>query len=87
MASSDVFATGSIKNSASEMGATKFYSGQQVGAGTATVIFTDDYEQTPISSWWSIELNRNSLVTTIVYHSVSNRTWTMEPEACIVNNY
>jgi hypothetical protein len=42
--------------------------------------------------WWTIGLNRSTLVTTITYHDADIvdsgvMSWTMLPSQCVVNNY
>jgi len=87
MSSGDVFASGAIRDNSLQIGATSFYSSQQVGAIAAPVIFTNDYETAHIGYYWRISLNRVDLVTTIKYSKSSETTWTMTPDKCTVNDY
>ena len=91
MASGDVFAYAATQNNTQQIGASVYYSGQQNGAATAAVTFTDDYEATPVASWWHITLDRDTLVVTADYNNVDlpggKNTWTMTPDKCVVNTY
>lgn len=91
MASGDVWAKGSIYNGAFEVGASTFYAGGQVGAGTAAVLFQADVAGTSNGGYWLMSLDRTTVVTTIVYTdnevSDGSDSWTMQPSACVVNTY
>lgn len=91
MASGDVFAEGSIADGNIEISGSKFYSSQQNGALTAAVLFNDDFVAPYNGGYWSIKLDRGTLVTTIVYSDVDavggGSVWTMDPTACVANKY
>lgn len=67
--SGDVHAYGAVVGSVQQIGAPSYYSGQQVGAELGSVIFVDDYETTPESAWWHIELNRTTKTGTATYNN------------------
>jgi hypothetical protein len=87
LASGDVYAYAATSNSLQQIGASVFYSVKQVGANSAAVIFTDDYEKPSVASWWEVSLNRDTLITTVKYHSSTTTTWTMTSDKCIKNSY
>jgi hypothetical protein len=91
MSSGDVFAYGSIKGVALEVGASTYYSAAQAGADLAAVFFASDNAGSANGGWWAIELNRDTGVTDIAYHDADVAagllTWTMLPAACVVNTY
>ncbi len=91
MKSGDVFASGSVRDGNIEISGTRFFSSQQNGATTASVLFNDDFVAPYNGGFWSIELNRTNLVTTINYIDSDaiggGSTWTMDPVACVKNEY
>lgn len=91
MKSGDVFVSGSIRDVVSEIGATKFFSAQQNGATNAEIFFTNDFATPANGGYWSLKLDRQSLVTTITYFDVDvsggGAVWTMAASACVANKY
>lgn len=89
--SGDIYASAAIYGAAFQIGDSVFYSKDQVGAATATVIFTYDPDQTANGGFWSISLDRTSLVTTAVLQDPDapsgQETWSMNPNKCVVNRY
>ena len=90
-ANGNVFASGNIANSATQSSQSNIYAPTQNGYVTAPVLLTFDTYNPPDSGWWAISLNRTSLVVTIEYNDgdmlPAKRTWTMNPDKCVVNNY
>ena len=65
---------------------------QQNGYVNAQVVLTLDEDGTPDFGWFTLSLNRTSLVTKIDYRASGNTTtvlqsWTMQPSACVHNFY
>jgi hypothetical protein len=87
----DVFAAAAIKGTAFDIGGSSYYGAAQVGAQTAAVIFTADVLGTANAGWWSVQLNRSTLVTALTYTdsdaSGGSDSWTMLPAACVVNSF
>jgi hypothetical protein len=90
-ANGNIFATAAIRDRASEVSYSSLYSPSQVGAATAEVLLVDDLLGSANSGYWSLSLNRSTLVTTIVYNDVDaqggTQTWTMDPSKCVANTY
>ncbi len=91
LTSGDVFAHGAVMNNLIEIGGTSFYAKDQLGAASAGVLFEFDVSGLPDAGFWSIALDRSTLVTVIDYMDYDlvgvRRTWTMTPEACVLNSY
>ena len=90
--SGDLFVTGSIKDAAKQSSTTAFYTPQQNGYVNAQITLTLDEDGTPDFGWFTLSLNRTSLVTKIDYRASGNtttvlQTWTMQPSACVHNFY
>ena len=89
--SGDVLATGSIRNNSAEISKTEFYAATQVGAATAEVLLEYDLLGTANAGYWSIKLDRTTLVTTITNFDADaaggQNAWTMTPDKCVVNTY
>jgi hypothetical protein len=67
------------------------FSPSQVGYQNAPVIFTFDVYGTATSGYWTLSLNRTTLVTSAVYKdaelATGSMTWTMTPDKCVLNAY
>lgn len=89
MTSGDVFVVGSINDDYSQASQAKFYSSQQVGAVTAAILITNDQLGAATGGFFTLELNRDTLVTRITYKDAetSDLTWTMQPSDCVANEY
>lgn len=89
--SGDVFASGAISAADARIGNSQFYSAAQNGATTAQVLFTDDLLGTANAGYWSISLNRTTLVTTVVNTDADatngSNTWTLTADKCVANSY
>lgn len=90
--SGDLFVTGSIDSPAIQSSATAFYAPEQNGYATAQVIVGYDVDGTADGGWFTLTLDRSTLVTTIAYRekgstSTPDSTWTMQPSACVRNVY
>jgi hypothetical protein len=89
-ADGNVFATGSVAGASFGTSGSAFYAPTQVGYLTAEVQFVLDVKNND-GGWWTIQLDRSTLVTVIVYHDVEidggTLTWTMQPAQCVVNQY
>ena len=87
----DVFADGAINDGNFEVSNTQFYSKDQNGATTAMVTLQYDLQGAANAGWFSLELNRSTLVTTIVYHDSDaaggQTVWSMTPDQCVSNTY
>lgn len=85
----DVFATGAIEDPLLEVRGTSYYAAAQNGAATARVILTLDEAPPANGGWWTIDLDRGTLVTAIVYHdadvSTGQAAWLLTPDVCITN--
>jgi hypothetical protein len=91
MASGDVFVTASIRADAFQVAGTAFYSAQQVGAETAQVSLENDLAGAANAGYWTLSLDRKTLVTTIDYKDadVTNQeqVFVMTPDKCQVAKY
>ena len=90
-ANGNVFAAGSVSGGAYGVSGSAFFAPTQVGYLTATVQFVEDVYPPADGGWWTISLDRSTLVTVITYHDVDidggMLSWTMQPSACVVNSY
>jgi hypothetical protein len=91
LSSGDVFAYGGVYGSAFQIGASSYYSGEQNGAATATVVFAYDAMAPSNGGYWALSLNRATSVAVIVYNDVDatggQDIWTMQPEDCVVSDF
>lgn len=92
LTSGDVFATANIAAAAFQISGTSYYSVDQVGSGNGSVIVTADAVTPNNFGWWSVELNRATLVVTAVYHDTDLggsglATVTFLPSACQSHSY
>ncbi len=89
--SGDVIVTGSIFTALFEVSTTNYYSSQQVGATTGGVVFTYDLAAPANGGWWRLELDRSTLIVSIIYNDVdfvpNPMTWIQTPDKCIVNDF
>ena len=89
--SGDVWAFADIRDAMAGYGGSSFYSVDQVGAATASVFVSNDEYGDFNGGWWELSVNRNTTITTIVYHDVDltsqTMTWTMPSNKCVLNNY
>lgn len=87
----DVLATAEVDNGSFQVSGTSFYSVQQNGASTASVVIVADVS-TANGGFWDISLNRTTLVTTVVYTDSSLAadspvTITFAANACTSQSY
>ena len=88
-----VFAYGDIYGASYQIGASTYYAGSQVGASTAAVRITYDVAGSDNWGWWTISVNRSTLVTSILYTdsdvSGGSDTWTLASSSsnCVLNYY
>lgn len=90
MTTGDIFVSAAIKADAyKQTSSTSFFSAQQVGAATAAITIQDDQIGDDNAGYWTLQLDRKSLITTIVYKDadLGEQTWTMQPSACVLNAY
>jgi hypothetical protein len=90
MTTGDVFVSATIKADAyKQTSSTSFFSAQQVGAATAAITIQDDQVGADNAGYWILELDRATLVTTIVYKDadLGEDSWAMQPSNCIRNAY
>jgi hypothetical protein len=89
--SGNIFATAGVYGNVAEYGASANYAATQNGAQTAAVIFTYDIVPPADYGFWTISLDRETLITTILYQDVDNTTgqsvWTMQRNQCVINAY
>lgn len=90
-ANGNVFASGSVASPAAGSSSSAFFAPSQTGFATATVSFILDAAGPSDGGWWTIALDRTSLVVTITYHDVDvdggTDVWTEQPSQCVVNHY
>ena len=89
-----VFVYGGIYTSDQLIGKSTFYDSSQSGATTAAVLLTYDLSGTDNWGYWSISVNRSTLVVTILYtdsnESGGSTTWTLSSSSatnCVLNSY
>jgi len=91
MGSGDLFVTGSIRDVLLESSETRIYAPQQNGYATAPVYIGFDVDSTKNGGWFSLALDRPTLIVVIDYLSsdpgVVTQTWTMQPASCVHNFY
>jgi hypothetical protein len=91
LSSGDLVVSGKIRNAEIEASNTNYYSASQVGASTAQVTISYDLVGTSNYGYWTIELNRSTLITTITYYdtelSSNPDVWVAPASECNVNNY
>lgn len=93
MSSGDLFATASIVDVSISTSATEYYSASQVGYATAQVVVIRDEDTVANGGYFTIKLNRSTLVTTISYFQDGivgtpvTDSWTMQPSDCTHNFY
>ena len=91
-ADGNVFATGYVAGLAASISGSALYAPTQNGYQTAQIQFVMDVYAPTDGGWWTIGLNRSTLVTTITYHDADIvdsgvMSWTMLPSQCAVNKY
>jgi len=90
-ANGDVFSEGYVAGPSIGTSGSALYAPTQNGYQTANIQFVMDIVSPMDGGWWTIGLNRSTLVTTITYHDVDltagTASWTMLPSQCVVNNY
>lgn len=91
LSSGDLFVTGSVNGALNSATDTKYYAPNQTGYETASVSMRYDQDGTADYGWFSLSLNRGTLVTVIEYHESDPgpvaATWTMQPTDCVHNMY
>lgn len=92
MASGDVFAEASIANASYQTSQSNYYAAKQNGSLNAAVVITDDWYSTASYGWWSISLDRSTLIPTAVFNdssmpTSSTRTFTFPASSCTVQTY
>lgn len=86
--SGDVFAEGSVRDGYWQVGSSNFYAATQNGAVTASVLFQYDLQGMATAGFWTLSLDRATLITTIDYQDAEGpMAWTMTPDACQVQEY
>lgn len=86
----DVYASAAIINETHQTSGTAFWAAGQSGADTAKVVVTDDYVGTANGAVWDISLDRNTLITSVVYDDPSLSApidMTFTASACRVQNW
>ena len=90
-ANGNVFASGDVFGTTLEGTAANIYSPAQNGYLDAPVLFTLDSYGSADGGYWRLSLDRQTLVTVIVYNDADlasgTETWTMTPDKCILNSY
>lgn len=90
-ANRNVFASGTIRGPVDQTSDATIYAPSQNGYDDASVIIRMDAYAPADAGWWSLSLNRSTLVTTLVYHDddmpEKTKTWTMQPSKCVNNTY
>jgi len=88
MTSGDVFIDGNIRGNAYQISGVSYYSSQQVGYATASVRILYDVVGSQNAGFFSLSLNRSSLIVSIDYtDNDGNLNWTMTPDKCVSNRY
>jgi hypothetical protein len=86
-----VLASGGIADEAVETDSTAIYAPTQNGWQTAAVIVEHDAYAPVDGGWWTLTLDRSTLVVSIVYHDVDvaggQLIWTLTPDKCIKTTY
>lgn len=89
--SGDLFVAASVNSPLNSASDTKFFAPSQVGYATATVSFRFDQDGTADGGWFSLSLDRETLVVHIDYRASDpgdvTDAWTMDPAACVHNDY
>ena len=70
-AGGDVYATASIIDDVEQTSGTSFYASAEAGVSGASVNVTADYVGTGNGGLWTITLNRNTLITSVVYDDIN----------------
>jgi hypothetical protein len=90
-ANGTVFASGSVRDASIGASETAVFAPNQNGAATAQVLVSLDALGPANNGYFSIALNRETLVATVVYKdadaSGGEDSWTMQPTACVSNTY
>lgn len=93
-ANGNVMAIGGIRDSSVETQSTSEYVQTQIGWDTAQVVVQHDAYLPIDGGWWSMSLDRSTLITSIVYHDVDITaptpgiiSWQLLSSACIVSTY
>jgi hypothetical protein len=93
MSSLDLFVTGTIGDVALATSNTTFYTPSQNGYAPAMIVVQRDEDGTPDGGFFTISLNRATLVTSILYYpngavgTLASNSWTMQPDTCVHNVY
>lgn len=91
LASGDLLVTGVIDDPGLAVSHTVYYAPEQNGYATAAVIVQVDEDATRDGGFFTLQLDRATLVTVIQYRMMDpglvTNTWTMLPSACIHNFY
>jgi hypothetical protein len=88
--SGDVYATASIIDAAAQTSGTSFYAAAEPGSLSAEVEVTADYIGAANGGYWSVGLDRNTLITHITYDDpdlINVVDLTFTPSACTVGNF
>jgi hypothetical protein len=90
-ADQSVFASAAIQDAAIGSSYANFYAPSQNGAQTAAVSLVFDVAGPANGGWWTIRLDRTTLITTIEYKDGDTpnggAAWTMAPSSCVSNTY
>jgi hypothetical protein len=86
-----VFASAGVRDAGIGASYANAYAPSQNGARTASVIVSFDATGTASGGYFTVELDRTTLVTVVTYRDTDVaggfRTWSMQPSACVANNY
>lgn len=91
LSSGDVFAQASISMTPLELGSSRFYSGQQVGAETGDVSFAFDVVEADNGGFWNIKADRSTKILTAEYRDAdqgeATATYTSTADKCDVKDF
>lgn len=89
MSSQDVYATGAVWDPSFQVSSTSFYSASQAGAQAASVNMIYDFVGNDNHGSWTVSLNRQNMVTTVVYNDqdyASPLSLNFNPGACEIED-
>lgn len=90
--SGDLFVSGAIMSLVGQASVTRFFAPEQNGFATAQVEVFYDVDATADGGWFTLALDRKTLVTSIGYRETGSTrepdaTWSMPASACVYNQY
>ncbi len=91
-ANGNVMVVGAIRDDFREASYTSFYGPSQNGAANASVVVSWDVQGIANGAYFTLSLNRTTLVTSVVYYDVDLdaggvRSWSMTADKCVSNTY